>query len=354
MAPDVRATTDITSIVGNFYDRVMLERLVSRAVLYNLADKKPIPKGSGTTINFNRFTNFPAPTSKLTEGEVPTISYLSGTAVTATLFQLGAYTAVSDMLEMTSFSNVVKECVENFGDSAAISVDRWIFSNITSNHATDNYMSMLAGDDVRICTWFGGKQGGLSTVFISASGLFISGYAVLGNYLSVTANVDVYNGYGLSLDVVQRAASQLRQNNVRPFSDGYYKCVLHPVQSQQISRTAEWASWQVYTRPEVLDKGELGRAHGVRFYESTVISPLHTDQLSQYSNLCAYFAPIWGQGAFAVTELPGEKGPKITVKGPNKYDTGNPLDQWSTIGWKVTMAAKTLNASCGYVLFTVG
>lgn len=354
MAPDVRATGDVSSVVGNYYDKRMLERLVANAVMYNLADKRPLPKGTGTTINFNRFTNFPIPTSAITEGEVPTISYLSGTAVTATLFQIGGWTATSDVLEMTSFSRVVDECVANFGDTAATAVDKWIYSKLTSNHATDNMMSMIAGDDVTLSTWFGGKQGGLSTVFISASGLWFTAYAgALWNYLSVGSNVDTNGGYGMDLDKLARVAGQLKTNNVRPFDDGYYKAVLHPKSIMQIMRSTEWATWNAYTRPEVLDKGEVGRAYGVRIYESTNVFQSHTDVLSQYSNLCGYCQPIWGQGAFAITEIDSEKGVKTYVKSPNKFDTGNPINQWSTIGYKITFAAKTLNANCGYFLLTI-
>jgi len=109
-----------------------------------------------------------------------------------------------------------------------------------------------------------------------------------------------------------------------------------------------------YTRPEVLDKGEVGRAHGIRIYESNVIFSFHTDQLSQYANLCNYFAPIWGKGAFAVTEITGKRGTEIIVKNPNKYDTSNPLNQWSSIAYKVTMAVAVLNPKAGLFLMTVG
>lgn len=356
MAPDVRATGDISSVIGNYYDKMALERLIDRAVIYNLADKKPMPKASGTTIYFNRFTNFPTVGTAITEGEVPTQTYLSGTSVYATVFQLGQWTPLSDLLDLTAFQPVIKDCLENLMDAAATTVDKWIMSKTMSEHATDSPISeFVNGDDVTTSTWFGGKQGGLSTVFISGSGLWFTAYAgPLMNYLSVTANVDPLGGYGMDMDKIARVGAKLRENNCRQFSDGYYKAVLHSKSVMQIMRGAEWASWQTYTRPEVLDKGEVGRMHGVRVYESNVVFHSHSDQLSGYSNLCAYFQPIWGQGAFAVTEIGGEKGIKTYTKGPNAYDTSNPLNQWTTVGWKITMAAKTLNKSCGYYLMTLG
>lgn len=357
MAPDVRATGDITSVVGNFYDKVALERLVDRALLYNLSEKKPIPRSTGTTINFNRFTNFPTVTTAISEGEVPTISYLSGTAVEATLFQLGQWTAISDMLDLTSFQPVIKDAIANLGDAAATTVDKWILSKITSEHATDNMISMLAGDDVTISTWFGAKQGGISSIFVSGSGLIFTAYAgALANYLSVAGNCTAApgQGYAMDLDKIAIVAGLLKNANVRPFSDGKFKAVLHPKSTNQIMRTAEWADWQKYVRPEILDKGQVGVAHGVKLYESTVVFQSHSDQISQYSNLCEYFQPIWGQGAWGVTEINTDKGIKTYTKGPNQYDTSNPINQWTTIGWKITMAAKMLNTNCARVVMTVG
>jgi len=357
MAPDVRATGDVSSIVGNYYDKLMLERLIDNAVIYKMADKRPMPAGTGTTINMNRFTNFPVVTAAFTEGETPTISYLSGTAVTATLFQVGAFTAVSDILELASFSQVIKDCVENFGDSAATTIDKWIMSKIMSLHATDSPMGTIErGDDVRISTWFGAKQGGLSTVFISNDGLLFTAYdGPLWNYMSVTGNcVDTPDaGYAMDLYKLAKIAGKLRINNCRPFSDGYYKAVMHSKQVNQIMRSGSWEEWQKYVKPEMLEKGQVGAAYGIKIYESNAVFEHHSDVLSQYTNFCAYFAPIYGQGAFAVTEINTEKGVKIYTKAPNQYDTSNPLNQWSTIGWKINMAVAALNANCGYVLMTL-
>jgi hypothetical protein len=38
-------------------------------------------------------------------------------------------------------------------------------------------------------------------------------------------------------------------------------------------------------------------------------------------------------------------GPKVYVKNPGSGDTSNPIDQYSTIGWKMPFAVKTLNAN---------
>jgi N4-gp56 family major capsid protein len=347
MAPDVRAVADISSIVGNYYDKLMLERLVANAVLYKLADKRPIPKGISNVINMNRFTNFPTTTTKLTEGIVPTQTYLSGTAVTATLYQLAAWTAISDVLELTSFSRVIQEAVANFGDSAATSVDTRIMYDLMSESEDET----PADDSQHMSTWFGALQGGLSSVYISAN------LTTLTNALAMSlfsADVTASAGHYPDLDKVRVIVRKLRAANCRPYSDGYYRCVAHPDFMMQIERTGEWQEFNKYTRPEVLDKGFVGKAEGVKFYESTIMYQTNTAPLSSAStSLSLSFALIWGQGAWACAELNTDRGVKTYTKAPNKFDTSNPVNQWSTIGWKILMAGKKLNGNCGYFLSAI-
>lgn len=348
MAPDVRATTDITSIVGNYYDKLMLERVVANVVLYPLCEKRPIPKGGGKTINFNRYTNFPATITTLTEGEVPTQTYLSGTSVTATLFQLGAWTATSDMLEMTSFSNVIKEATENFADNAAVSIDSKIYIRCLSE--AEGYEN--PNEAQTISTWFYGKQGGFSSLYMSADGSLITSAATL--YATLSAVTAIDGGHILDLDKISRMAAKLRNNNCKPYSDGYYKLYTHPKCTAQIQRTTEWATWQAYTRPEVLDKGQVGVAHGVKIYESTIPLDIVARTSAPWAaGISGVWNLIWGKGAIGVTEITGEGGPKVIVKSANNYDTSNPLNQWSSIGWKCTIATKVLNKNFGYAFLTL-
>lgn len=349
MAPDVRATSDITSIVGNYYDKLMLERLVAETVLYPMVEKRPIPKGTGTTINMNRYTNFPTSTTilPLTEGEVPTQAYLSGSAVTATLKQFGNWTPVSDLLEMTSFSNVIKETVDVMADNAAVTVDSVIYLRMLSDNTYDETPASAQTGS----TWFFGKSGGFSSIYLSADGLVISAFATL--YATLSA-AEASDGHTLDLDKISRMAAKLAANNCKPFDDGYYKLYTHPKCTSYIRRTAEWATWQAYTRPGVLDKGLVGVAHGVKIYESTIpLDVVARTSAPWAASVSGVWNVIWGKGGVAVTELSGEGKPQVIVKAANKFDTTNPLNQWSTIGWKVTLTAKVLNKNCGYAFLTL-
>jgi N4-gp56 family major capsid protein len=324
----------------------MLERLVANAVIYKNAEKRPIPKSTGNVIYFNRFTNFPTVTTKATEGEIPTQTYLSGTAVSATLYQLIQWTPVSDVLVSTAFSDIVKECVENMADTAATSVD----VNIQLDLLSQDTVETPREDNAHISTWWNAKQGGISTLYLSGNGRTISG-AELFSLLS--AGYTAEQGHVLDIDKIVRTVAKLRAANVRPYGDGLYKAFIHPKAVMQIERTTEWQQFNRYTRPEVLDKGVVGVVAGAKIYETTNMYVTNTGPLSSSSTAISLaFSLVHGQGAFAVSELDSEKGVKIITKGPNQYDTSNPANQWSTIAWKVLMAAKTLNPNCGYFLLS--
>lgn len=350
MAPDVRATSDITSIVGNFYDKVMLERLTANVVLYNQVEKKPMPKGTGKTIYFNRYTNFPTSSTivPLTEGETPTQTYLSGSSITATVYQYGAWTPYSDFLTLTSFSDVTKSVVENMADNAAITIDSKIYLKMLADTEYDE----SPASSQTISTWFYGKQGGFSSLYMSADGSLITSFATL--YTTLSAITAIAQGHDLDLDKISRMAAKLRSNNCKPFDDGYYRLYTHPKAVAQIQRTEEWARWNTYTRPEILDKGQVGMAHGVKIYESTIpLDVVARTSAPWAATISGIWNVIWGKGGVAVTEIAGSGKPEIIMKEPNKYDTSNPLNQWTTVGWKIAMAAKVLNKSCGYAFLTL-
>ena len=60
-----------------FYERTLLQRLLPQLNFYNDAEKKKLPKNSGTTMNFRKFNSLTAPSSSLTEGVTPDGNNLS-------------------------------------------------------------------------------------------------------------------------------------------------------------------------------------------------------------------------------------------------------------------------------------
>ena len=50
----ITSTSDLTNTIKTYYDRMLLETLDPETKLYQFGVKKPLPKGEGTSIQWNR------------------------------------------------------------------------------------------------------------------------------------------------------------------------------------------------------------------------------------------------------------------------------------------------------------
>lgn len=87
--------------------------------------------------------------------------------------------------------------------------------------------------------------------------------------------------------------------------------------------------------PENIYAGEIGEMYGVRFFESTQ-APIHSEKVGSASaNSNVYYTPIFGLDAYGVVDVTGG-GLETIVKDKSEGGTANPLNQYSTVGWKIT------------------
>ena len=166
-----------------FYDRTLLERLLPELHFYRDADKKVIPKGKGTSIEFRKFNSLSVPANSLSEGVTPTGSSLSITNITATAVQEGDFVEVSDVLDLVSKDPVITETSELLGEQSGQTVDIRIRDVVT------------AGTTVQYA------NGRASQAALTAS--------------------DVLTGREVRL-----AKARLKKNNVKPFEDGCYHLII--------------------------------------------------------------------------------------------------------------------------------
>lgn len=116
-------TSALSPEMQTYYDRKLLKDMKPKLVHLLHGQKKPIPKNNGKTVNFRKFTPFAAITTPLGEGVVPNGQLLAMSEQTATVAQYGGYVAASDLLDMTAIDPVVSECIELMADQGALSLD---------------------------------------------------------------------------------------------------------------------------------------------------------------------------------------------------------------------------------------
>lgn len=340
MAGAATTTASLATLMKEFYDKRFMERLNPNLRYDQFAVMKDLPKNEGKTVVWNRLTNLGEGYS-LTEFTVPGLSSMSAAKVSATLTQKGYVIGISDLFDMTSISKPVQDAVDLLTDGAALTVDNYYKEEIGFGSAASTGVANAAS-----ATYLSARTQGfplqINTTAPSWSAVPL-------------ANTNCPNLSAISVDRIRRGVTHLRNMNCKPFDDGYYVGIIHPQMSDSLQQDSNWITWNQYLQSESAGyKGEIGRVMGVRFVDSTnamtstVLASTWSAGASQYSaGGTLYGTLIIGKGAYGGVKMDG--GAKITVV-DFKADKSDPLGQYGTAGYKVTMAAKILNPSCGVIL----
>ena len=280
-----------------FYDMTLIDEAQASLVHDQFAQKRPIPQGSGKTIEFRKFASLPKATTPLTEGVTPDGKSLNVTAITATVAQYGDYITQSDVLELTSIDNTIVEATKLLGRQAGLTLDT-ITRNVLQSGTNVTYCPKVAAD---------------------------------GTETEVKSREALDNTCQLTVKVIQQVVAKLRAQNA-PTIGGKYVAIIHPYVAYDLMRDPEWIEAHKYAKPENLYEGEIGEISGVRFVQTT--------EAKIYEN--GVFGSLFmGDGAYGVTEISGG-GLQTIVKQKGSAGTADPLDQRSSVGWKAIKTAELL------------
>lgn len=303
---------DLSPEMKTYYDMRLLDYAQANLVHDQFGQKRPIPQGSGKTIEFRAFTPLGKALTPLTEGVTPSGNILDVTAITATVSQYGDFIVQSDVLELTALDNTILEATKLLGRQAGKTLD-----TVTRN-------VLVAGTNVMYAPKIG--VGGAETPVVSRAGLD-------------TTCV-------LTVDLIEQVVAKLRAMDA-PTIDGYYIGIIHPYAAYDLMRDPDWRKPHEYVNTDALYQGEIGCIGGVRFVESTEAkiwndSTCPTVPDSSPTAYYSVFASLFlGDGAYGVTEVTGG-GLQTIVKQKGSAGTADPLDQRSSVGWKALKTAEIL------------
>lgn len=300
-------TTGLSNLMSTFYDKVFLERAKNELRYDFGATVKKAALNQGKSIIFNRLTPLALVTTALTEATNPAEVAMTSTQVTATLAEYGTYTTIGSLFKMTSIDDDLKEHVEVHGQNAGESIDNLIRIELSAN---------------------GTRQ--------------IVNTATVASTTSTIHASDVMTGLE-----IRRAVRTLKLAKAPRFPGALYRGIIGPQVAMDLFGASEWLDAHRYTTADAIERGVIGKLHGVEFVESnnpTVsLSGGFSTSTTDVANV--YETYVFGRGGYAMVSLDSFSAPKIYVKNPGAGDTSNPLDLWSTVGWKMPFACKTLNAS---------
>ena len=238
-------------------------------------------------IVFRRFESLQPTGTPLVEGVTPDGKKLTVTEIKAIVEQYGDYIEITDRVDTTGIDPVLTEAADILGEMAGVLLDDMCRDCLCS------------GTNV---VYAGGKTERAAIV-----------------------PTDVLTGA-----IVKKAVKVLKKANVKRIN-GYYIGLIDPDCASDLMDDPLWQDVSKYNGGEQIMKGELGKIHGVRFFETSnakVFEGAGADAANIHSTI------ILGQDAYGITDVEGSSKPQMIIKDFGSAGTADPLDQRATAGYK--------------------
>lgn len=227
-------TTFSTGFDKLFYDKCLLKQATTQLVYSKHGQKRTIPKKQGKKVEMRRWCSWdPSLAIKpLTEGEPPDGLTLEQEPVEVDIQQYGAYFTYSDMLDMTSYYDLIDPGVGQLGELLGTVVE-WVTRD-----------ELTGGNHV---SWAGGATG----------------------RSAITAESK------LTIADIRKAARELKRRKTPLFERGdasnrrHLIAIVSPETAYDLQSDPMWQAANTYVNNEAMYTGELGMLFGVVFLEST-------------------------------------------------------------------------------------
>lgn len=318
----ITGTSDIPVNLQGYYDRNLLERATPMLVYGNYGQTRPVPKNSGTRINFRGYNALAVATTPLTEGVTPTGKKLSATTIYATLSQYGDFVTGTDWIDMVGLdANLMEVAGDVLGEQAGETVDT-IYRDV-----------LVAGTSVR----------------------YASGQTARTSVANALTDADV--------EVVLRT---LEGNNARKMREMIkagpnigtvpippsYIWISHTDSRYDIERLTGFKSVEEFASQGNVPEGCIGAVKNILFVLTTqgkiweaggvVVASAPTLKAVDSTNIDVYGSIVLAKNAYGVVPLQ-KKTIRNIVKKLGSAGTNDPLDQRWTSGWKTATTCKILN-----------
>ena len=286
---DTNMTTSSALSAGmqTYYNRELLRTFEPNLVHLQFGDEHRMPPHSGLVMNMRKLIPLETNTKALSEGDPGESVMLAETEVTVQLQQYGEYARCTDKLDLTHLDMDIMRRTKLFGDAGARSIDA------------------VVREELAKC----------------ANVIYAGGKA---------SRAELTAADKLTSRELRKAVKTLKKNHAQTFG-GYFVAIIGPDTMYDLQEDEAFVKVSQYQDKENIYTGEVGRLFGVRLVETTeakIFEGAGTDGADVASEI------VLGQYAYGVTSLKGAK-PRVIVKPAGSAGTADPLDQISTVGWKM-------------------
>lgn len=286
---DTNMTTSSALSAGmqTYYNRELLRTFEPNLVHLQFGDEHRMPPHSGLVMNMRKLIPLETNTKALSEGDPGESVMLAETEVTVQLQQYGEYARCTDKLDLTHLDMDIMRRTKLFGDAGARSIDA------------------VVREELAKCTnviYAGGKA----------------------------SRAELTAADKLTSRELRKAVKTLKKNHAQTFG-GYYVAIIGPDTMYDLQEDEAFVKVSQYQDKENIYTGEVGRLFGVRLVETTE-AKIFEGAGASGADVASVI--VLGQYAYGVTSLKGAK-PRVIVKPAGSAGTADPLDQISTVGWKM-------------------
>lgn len=221
----VTQISGMTSTVVTAYDRAYLNNFQKKQCFWDLLNWYT-PVGAelkGTTVSQPVMEKLALAATPLTEGTDATPVVLNDSALSMTIYEYGNAIETTSILQLASFTPVLKEAAEALGQNQANTLD-YVIREVA-----------VAG----------------TLVYYAGTATARSGVDLAGDPAT----------YAMIVDAVAQAAGM----GVPEFDDGSYATIIHPTAYADIAKLTEFKAVGEYSDPKLLYTGKTGLAGGYRF-----------------------------------------------------------------------------------------
>lgn len=231
--PNTQTTTTdgLTDEMKVYYSDYLIDLVEPELVHDMFAQKHPIPKNGGKTIEFRQWDTLPEMTTPLTEGVTPDGQSLSMSTVTATVEQYGGYVTLSDMFMLTAIDPVLIVATKAISSQAGRSLDT-ISREVLNSGTIVQYAEGQVSDRTQLA------------------------------YTNETTN------HNLTPRAIKMAVRFLESQDA-PKIDGWYGGIIHPYCKFDLTNDEDWRKPHEYVDTENIYENEIGELYGVRFVQSS-------------------------------------------------------------------------------------
>lgn len=286
---DTNMTTSSALSVGmqTYYNRELLRTFEPNLVHLQFGDEHRMPPHSGLVMNMRKLIPLETNTKALSEGDPGESVMLAETEVTVQLQQYGEYARCTDKLDLTHLDMDIMRRTKLFGDAGARSIDA------------------VVREELAKC----------------ANVIYAGGKA---------SRAELTAADKLTSRELRKAVKTLKKNHAQTFG-GYFVAIIGPDTMYDLQEDEAFVKVSQYQDKENIYTGEVGRLFGVRLVETTE-AKIFEGAGASGADVASVI--VLGQYAYGVTSLKGAK-PRVIVKPAGSAGTADPLDQISTVGWKM-------------------